>query len=192
MPNIKATDLGLTLKRQQIFSGLHFKIQQGEGLVITGPNGSGKTLLLRLLAGKLKPSSGKLFKDRHFSNQQYCDFDSKIDEYLSVSQFYSCWGNSTTQDETIDQWNLSSIWKRRLDRISLGEKKRAKLATALSHNPSFLLLDEPDLGLDQGHASLMADIFSAIPSSCTTILTSHHQEIYDSLGWEKLSLRGES
>lgn len=173
-----------------IFSSLNFKLQQGEGLIITGPNGSGKSLLLRVLAGVIPPSSGKVFKDHHFSKQRHCDFDSRVDEFLSVSQYFTCWGNSNCRDEFVEKWNLGSIWKKRLEKLSLGERKRAQLATILSHNPTLLLLDEPDLGLDSDVSDLMTDLLARVPSTCTTVLASHHGSIYEKLSWESLPLGG--
>jgi len=192
MPNIKATDLGLTLSGRRIFSNLNFKVQQGEGLVILGPNGSGKTLLLRLLSGTLKPSSGQLFKDRHFSRQQYCDFDSRVDEHLTASQYFHCWGNWSKREDALALWGLEPIWKTPLRKLSLGQKGRVQLASALSHQPALLLLDEPDLGLDSETTTVIIEALKSIPSTCTTFLTSHHQSLYQDLLWPTLFLGGPS
>jgi len=132
-----------------VLKDISFHLGLGESLGIIGPNGGGKSTLLKLIAGLLKPSAGEV----HLAPKQiaYVPQLAKFNSILplSVREVVGLDGqNKTDISEAIKLVGLEGKETRLFPELSGGEKQRTLLARALSKKPQILLLDEPHSGLD--------------------------------------------
>ncbi|MBB5574796.1 ABC transporter ATP-binding protein [Rhizobium paranaense] len=191
---IKADNLVWRIGKKTILDGVSFEAQPGKMLGLLGPNGSGKTSLLRLLAGLKRPHSGRItldqkdittigrrtiarrvaFVEQHATtntNLRVIDVV-KLGRFAHLSMF-SGW---TAADEKAVEGALerAGMTEKRNDRwqsLSGGEKQRTHLARALAQSPQELILDEPTNHLDiQFQISLMR-LVSDLP--VTSIIALH-------------------
>lgn len=144
-------------------------IKQGEILAIIGPNGAGKTTLIRMIAGLTKPSHGEiviagaLLSDMSFAKRacqiayvgQSDDPDGRltVSEYVALgflphAQLFATGMATDISQQAISAVGLSDFTNRRLDKLSGGERQKAKIARAICQKPTILVLDEPTNHLD--------------------------------------------
>lgn len=145
--------------KKSILCGVDFEAGPGEQAVITGKNGCGKTTLLHIMAGVLKPDSGTvsyfghdILTERKAVNR-YCGFLPQGDclmEELSVRDNINLWrGKGGTPDkQLLDFFDLNDLLDNRIRDLSGGMKRRVSIACAAVGLPPVLLLDEPTNGLD--------------------------------------------
>ncbi|WP_168564153.1 ABC transporter ATP-binding protein [Crateriforma spongiae] len=132
---------------------------------LIGPNGSGKTTMINLLTGQLKPTTGRVrifgrdpFRQRDVLRRiGLCPATDVLYPNVSARQWVRClvrlhgFGAAESRrraDDALEQVGLSDAMDRPMGRYSLGMRQRAKLAQAIAHEPDLLILDEPYNGLD--------------------------------------------
>lgn len=164
---IKVRHLHFSYGNKSILKGINFSIKEGETIGIIGESGSGKTSLLKLIGGLLKPDRGTLVFDgspiagpdeRLIAGHEkiklvHQDFD--LMPYLSVKEnvLKNSLSESNTGRERIlkqfkKQLRLKDVENNRAADTSGGQKQRIAMATAVSARPDVLLLDEPFSNLD--------------------------------------------
>jgi len=144
-----------------------FRIEAGEVVGFLGPNGAGKTTTIKMLAGLLHPTAGRVevagfdpwtggaaFKRRFalvLGNKQQLMWDLPPEETFLVNRaIYGIgWADyRRTLDELVELLRLGDVLGRPVRQLSQGERMKCELAAALLHRPEILFLDEPTLGLD--------------------------------------------
>ncbi|WP_429970500.1 metal ABC transporter ATP-binding protein [Fructilactobacillus sp. Tb1] len=160
---LETHDLWEDFSEKKVLNNLSFKLKRGTFLSIVGENGVGKTTLIRIILGQLKPTHGSVefFPSRKAIKIGYVpQFRNIDDEYpLSVKNFVGLnfsgyklpWLNHEEKqrlNEVLQQTNLIKIENEPLGRTSGGEKQRAYLAQALVNHPDLLILDESTASLD--------------------------------------------
>ncbi|GAC1365075.1 MAG: ATP-binding cassette domain-containing protein [Herpetosiphon sp.] len=174
---------------------ISFQIARGEMIGFLGPNGAGKTTTLKVLAGLLHPSAGRVSvlgytpKERRraflqritlvMGQKQQLVWDLPALDSFRVNQ--AIYDIPTAEyEETLREFDelldLGGIVKQQVRKLSLGERMKCELAAALLHRPEVLFLDEPTIGLD---VNMQGRIRSFIAEynrrfSATVILTSHY------------------
>lgn len=168
---IEVADLAVRVKDQLLISEVSFHMQVGQWLMICGPNGSGKTSLVKALTGEY-PAQGKIIlqgqplqsysskekaKRIGFLDQQHpLHFDHSLEDLVALGRYAyrrSPFSGLTNQDHdqierAIDQVGLSHLASRSLTHLSGGELQRAFLAQVFAQDPQLLVLDEPGNHLD--------------------------------------------
>ena len=153
----------------ELLSGIHFEVRAGEFLAIVGPNGSGKTSLLRAISQELAPLNGEIrlmgSDMSELSRQQRArqvavlaqsdtpDMRLTLEDYVALGRIpYARDLPRNVHDDivakAIKETGLQRLRRRSLSVLSGGEKQRAALARVLAQTPDLVLLDEPTNHLD--------------------------------------------
>jgi ABC-2 type transport system ATP-binding protein len=137
--------------RRRVLAGLDLEAAAGEMVAVAGENGTGKTTLLRILAGDLRPDAGSVaIRGR----PGYCPQTAVLDEALTVDQnvryFQAAYGIGRTgrAEALIERLGYAGCRDQRAGTLSGGTKQKLSLTLALMHDPPVLLLDEPYQGFD--------------------------------------------
>ncbi|MDE6383219.1 MAG: ATP-binding cassette domain-containing protein [Paramuribaculum sp.] len=186
---IRLTDVGITIDRRAILSGATLDICRGDFIAITGPNGGGKTTLLRIILRLLKPTSGCVTYE---GEAAACDFrigylpqKNKIDSRFPITVASTVeLGLLGRKDLTGEQ--RRAIVKHTLERIGLsdhagapigtlsgGQLQRTLLGRAIISQPKLLVLDEPLSYLDKHFEHHVYNIIGEMAPHTTILLVSH-------------------
>ena len=186
MPAITAQNLSKRYGRAKAVDDVSFTIQQGEIVGFLGPNGAGKTTTLRMLAGLIRPTSGRSqILDRRVPSATLLDVGTMIEEpafykYMTgrdnlrhAAKLHG--GVSDKQiDDTLAFVSMDQAKNKRVGAYSQGMRQRLGLARALLWEPKVLLLDEPTNGLDPVGIAEIRENLRTIAGLGVTILISSH------------------
>jgi heme exporter protein A len=154
---------------REVFSGLSLEAASGELVAVTGPNGSGKTSLLRLIAGLLIPSSGSIVLEggdvelNVAEQAHYLGHRDALKPALSVSENLDFWRNflgGTAQDTrtSLALVGLDHAADLPAAYLSAGQRRRLSLARLLAIHRPIWLLDEPTAALDAAGQAMFAKL----------------------------------
>lgn len=146
---LKVCDFSVERSGLPVLSGLNFEVAAGKALILRGPNGIGKTTLLRTLAGLQEQSKGTC--DFPVDQAAYASHADGIKTALTVRENLAFWadiyGNTVPKD--IWEWfDLADLRDRFAGTLSAGQKRRVGLARLGVINRQVLFLDEPTVSLD--------------------------------------------
>lgn len=177
----------------QALKGVSLEVQQGEILSLLGVNGAGKSTLSSIIATLHPATSGtiayrgtSIYDDiTHFRrNIGYCPQKPNLNPMLSLEQNLwfagKCYGVADDQlheriKELVQQFQLSAYLKERASLLSGGYKQRFMIARSLIHNPEFIILDEPTVGLDPHIRRNLWDVIKDLKKrGITVLLTTHY------------------
>lgn len=183
---------------KKVLDNLNLELCQGRKLGLIGPNGGGKTTLLHIIMGLLKPSSGSIeifgqpvvdekdFKKiRQKTGLLFQDSDDQLfsPTVLEDVAFGPLNLGKTkkeaveTAKKTLNFLGLSGFEDRVTYKLSGGEKRLVSLATVLAMEPEILLLDEPTTGLDDATKARIVDLLEKLPLSL--IMISHESDLLE-------------
>lgn len=153
-------NLGLVREKSIIFNNISFTLEQGDIMLIQGNNGSGKTSLLKIIAGIIVPTKGYTKVDAKGEIKKYIayiDSTPRMQEHMTVLEYFFYWGiyycgieNYSTEyvDHVISMLELETLKTRIINQLSLGQKKRVLIGKLMITQRPIWLLDEPTIGLD--------------------------------------------
>lgn len=195
MSLVRVEDLSVRYGANTVLAGVSLTVEPGEIVTIVGPNGSGKTSLLRAIIGAVKPVKGRVTQDNGV-RIGYVPQKLHIDETLpiTVSRFLKLPGGVTAADidDALTQAGVPDLSKSQLSQLSGGQFQRVLLARALIRKPDLLLLDEPTQGLDQrGSASFYQQIEQVRQNTgCAVLMISHELHVVMSASDRVICLNG--
>lgn len=177
-----------------------FILPKGASVVMVGESGSGKTTLLHLLAGLLKPSSGRVsvlgtelgllsekeldrFRARHFGfvfQQLHLIRALNVRENVMLTNALS--GHKPREKEAERMLQRLGLWdqrSKRIDTLSHGQAQRVAIARAILHQPDVLFADEPTSSLDDRHCQQVIDLLAEVAAEHQSLLiiASHDQRV---------------
>ncbi|TWF56922.1 ABC transporter ATP-binding protein [Neorhizobium alkalisoli] len=192
--SITADNLIWKIGRKTVLDGVSLQAEPGKMLGLLGPNGSGKTSLLRLLAGLKKPHSGRItlggqdlktidrkaiaqrvaFVEQHAATNASL----RVIDVVKLGRFphrsmFSGWtkADSDAVDQALERTGMAVKRDERWQSLSGGEKQRAQIARALAQSPQELILDEPTNHLDIQHQINLMRLVADLP--ITSIIALH-------------------
>ncbi|HGL2612547.1 TPA: ATP-binding cassette domain-containing protein [Streptococcus pneumoniae] len=181
----------LKLKKTCVFQNLNFSCKQGEIIGITGANGSGKSVLFKLIAGLYSPSYGEVLINGEnivperkipanlgalIEEPGFINYYSGFKNLQYLASIRGVVGNQEIND-TLKIVGLYEQKDQKVKTYSLGMRKKLGIAQAIMENPSILLLDEPMNALDKSSVENMRTLFRKLSSEKgTTILIASHSE----------------
>ncbi len=152
-PRIAATDMACRRGDRVLFAGLSLTLAPGESLQVTGANGTGKSSLIRILAGLLRPFAGSVERSGAVA---LLDERPAIDESLPLGRALAFWQMIDGQtDAALERLGLADLLDVPVRYLSTGQRKRAALARLIGQRAPVWLLDEPLNGLDTEAARLV-------------------------------------
>jgi zinc transport system ATP-binding protein len=190
---ISVDQLSAGYEHHTVLHDVNLKVYQNDFLGVIGPNGGGKTTLIRCILGLMKPQSGhiRFYHNGEETNHlsmgylpQYNVIDKKFP--ISVEEVIlsglnikkSLTGRFTAEQklkvqEVINQMGLDGLGKRAIGQLSGGQLQRALLGRALVSDPEVVILDEPNTYIDKRFETALYKILDEINSKCAIIIVSH-------------------
>jgi heme exporter protein A len=190
---IEAEALSKSFGSNRALTAIDMKVRRGDWLTIFGPNGAGKTTLIKLLSTLAKPTAGSArlhgldlksepAKIRRVlgvvTHSTFLYNDLSVSENLRFyGRMYLVPDLERRIEEVVSQVQLESRLHDRVGTLSHGLQRRASIARAVMHNPSILLLDEPETGLDPHATTMMREVMDTLNSGDrTVVMTTHNLE----------------
>ena len=190
MSYIEIINMSKKIKKRNVLENITVSFEKGKIYGLYGRNGSGKTMLLRAVAGLIRPSEGEIFVD---GKQLHKDISfppsvGVIIEHTSLLPQFDAYTNlknlskikKVASDEDIDmalkEVGLSGE-KKKVREYSLGMRQKLAIAQAIFEKPELLLLDEPTNGLDEESVKKLKQLLIKEKNrNAVIILASHNKE----------------
>lgn len=188
---IQLQDVSLGYDRQSVLSGVSLTINPLDFWIFQGPNGGGKTTLLRLLTGLSAPDAGRVLRrpglrlgylpqyrsiDRQFPVTVLEVVRSGLANQKSLFRRFSREADRQAMD-TLSTLGLDHLAARPIDSLSGGQWQRTLLGRALVSRPELLLLDEPDTHLDALHRQQLYDTLTQQRPNMAIVVVSHDEAL---------------
>lgn len=171
---LEAVDLNVSFEENLLFSHSDFTLLRGEHIALFGPNGCGKTTLIRMLQGILSPSSGELWKSPACEPFVLAQDILNLPENKTVLSYFSDLFGGLSGEERILLANMNlraGELSQRISTLSLGERMKVKLAELILSKKDFIILDEPTNYLDLHAREMLGDTLSSYQG--TLLIASH-------------------
>lgn len=185
---IQLTNISKTFGKQTVLQPLTMGFEEGMIHGIIGRNGSGKTVLMKMILGILQPTTGtvivgdkRIGKDVDFPESagaiiETIEFIPYMSAYQNLADIAAMRGNlSKTQiKEVLEMVGLGNVGRKHVSKFSMGMRQRLAIAQAVMESPKILILDEPMNGMDEKGVEEMRRLILARKAAGTTIILSSH------------------
>lgn len=192
-PLISLCNIGMKRDDRVILTDVNLTVNKGDFVAITGPNGGGKTTLLRIILGLLKPTSGVVEFTMKRPAIGYLPQKNMIDAHFPVSVKEVIASGllgikGIEKDEmlrrvqsTLARVEMENLADRPIGRLSGGQLQRALLGRAIISEPHILVLDEPLSYIDKHFEAHIYRLLGEIAPQCTVLLVSHEMSQISSM-----------
>ena len=183
MTLLRGEGLALVRGGRLLFEDLDLSLGAGDALHVVGPNGCGKSSLIRLVAGLLRPAAGRIER----VETALCDEGLALDRELPLARALAFWRGPRLA-EALGAFDLDRLAKVPVRLLSTGQAKRARLARVMASGVPLWLLDEPLNGLDRDGADRLTSAVEAHRSAGGAVLAASHSSL--SGDWRTLEMGG--
>lgn len=196
-PLLNFSEVSFSYQGRTIFSDMDFTLPRGECAALIGPNGIGKTTLLRLASGMLPCAAGRILLNQHelqnLRRNQVARLVAMVPQQVDVpfaftvqqiveqgrTPYLGLFGGMKSKDRdavehAIERADVGGFRHRIFNQLSGGERQRVKIALGLAQEPQLLLLDEPTQNLDIGRQLELLDLIRSLNADGVTILAAMH------------------
>ncbi|MCG6917873.1 MAG: metal ABC transporter ATP-binding protein [Deltaproteobacteria bacterium] len=197
---IEVRDLWFSFNSIPVLKEVNLTVHRGDFIALLGPNGGGKTTLLKLMLGLLKPDRGtiKIFNEPVGKSSHRIGY---MPQHLHFNQSFPIsvldvvlmgklrpgkgWSRYSSKDrlaaqKAMEQMEMWDFRNRRVGELSGGQQQRVFIARALVDEPEVLFLDEPTASVDTKHQTDLFDILKELNKTVTIIVVSHDVGIVSS------------
>lgn len=185
---VKLDSVSKSFKKDSVLTDVSVEFEQGKIYGIVGKNGAGKTVLFKVIAGFLRPTSGHVYvKDKEIGvNSDFAEdigliietpgFLSQYSAYKNLEYLASIRNKITEKEirEAIRLVGLDDKSKKKVGKFSLGMRQRLGIAQAIMENPELIILDEPMNGLDKNGIAIVKDLLRKLKEEGKTIIMASH------------------
>jgi heme exporter protein A len=171
-------DLACRRGGRLLFEGVAARVERGGALLLVGPNGTGKSSLLRLLAGLLPAAAGRV---EFAGRRAFLGHEVALKPRQTLGGELAHWarldGGLARLPAALKAMNLEALTDVPCRMLSSGQKRRAGLARVMAAGADLWLLDEPTAGLDMASAALLADAMAAHRAAGGLVVAAVHGDI---------------
>ena len=184
---LQLRDVSVSVGSRALIENISFEVTAGEIMGIIGPNGGGKSTLLKAILG-LQAYSGEISVDAPKGVgyvPQYFDFDRSFP--LTVRELFRIRlgrslvgsGRDAAAQKLLERVGAQAVWKQQLGVLSGGELQRVLVALALARDPEMLVLDEPSTGIDIGGEETLYNLIKKLADEqhITILFVSHDLDV---------------
>ncbi|MCD7827019.1 MAG: ATP-binding cassette domain-containing protein [Clostridiales bacterium] len=199
MTSVKIDSVSKIIRRKKVLDSVSLEINSGKVIGFKGINGSGKTMLMRIVSGLIRPTEGKVFinekqlhKDISFpesigvfiENPAFLDAYSGFENLKILASIKKTAGEDRIT-EVLEQVGLGDAGKKKYRKYSLGMKQRLGIAAAVLEQPDIVILDEPTNSLDDSGVEMVKQIvLEQRDRGALVIISCHDAEILEELSDE--------
>ncbi len=186
---LSCNNLSARYDQNLIFCNLGLCLTPGSLIVVTGKNGSGKSSLLKILAGLSIPAEGKVFyqdddiflnSDNYFKNLNYISHKNSLNKESSVLDslnfLANMRGNNILVEAAVSYFNLFELLHLPVGKLSAGWQRRVALARLIFCPTKIWLLDEPESNLDYQGKALLSNLIKVKTDNNGIVMISTHNE----------------
>jgi zinc transport system ATP-binding protein len=192
-PRLAVYDVVFGYRSERVLDGVTLEIFPGDFLAVIGPNGGGKTTLLKILLGLLRPWSGRV--EYRFSSSskpggkigyvpQFSTFDKDFPLRVSDVVLMGCLGKVSllrpypkacrlAAQETLERLKLRHLAKAHVSELSGGELQRLLIARAIVGDPEVLFLDEPTASIDSDSREILRTLLAELNQRMPIVVVTH-------------------
>ncbi len=180
---LKVEEISKNFSGLKAVDNVSFNLQTGEILGLIGPNGSGKTTIINMVTGLMKPTSGRILVDdrdltrnkrHHFAREGLARTFQTIRLFKKMTVFENVEVSGVSMGKTrkeaaqeayrlLEMFELSDYADRESGTLDHGNQRRIEIARALALDPKFLFLDEPAAGLNEEESDALLDMLKDFP-----------------------------
>ncbi len=187
---ITLVNLSKQFDHRYVVKDINVKIKEGEIVGLLGPNGAGKTTTLRMIAGVLPPSGGKVEIDGNDIELNpalkkrigFLPENNPLYDEMTVEEYLLFWADikevpkndrQKAIDFVVDSCGIGDVFYRPIAELSKGYRQRVGLSQAILTKPDILIFDEPTEGLDPNQRQDIASLIRSLGKKRTVIISSH-------------------
>lgn len=196
--NLEFKDASFGYDSIDVVKDVSFNVTQGDFIAVLGPNGSGKTTLVKLALGLIRPTAGEVlmfgtpaqrFKDwervgyvPQVVEGIHTQFPATVEEIVTHGLYrgfdpFRFWRRGVPDEvrASMDLVGVAGLAKRRISALSIGQQQRVLIARSLVMNPSLLILDEPEAGVDAAGQEQLYSVLRRLNAEqgITVLMVSH-------------------
>ena len=193
-PMVEMADLSFSYAGQEVLSAINFTVHSGDFVAIIGPNGGGKTTLVKLILGLLKPSGGTLRVNgktpgkggavigyvpqqiKHNDNFPASALDVVLMGRHSPNKrwaFFRGGDDRTAALQALEKMGMEKYAEKKITDLSGGQRQRVLIARALVTEPDLLVLDEPTASIDTKGQTVFFNLLKTLNKDLTILVVSH-------------------